>query len=61
VQRQRAAVSRGDAGLAGSAPLVGRTLGFLVLRRILGVLGGGRTPDAKDVEVAVLRHQLGIV
>ena len=37
MQRQRAAVSRGDAGLAGSAPVVVQTLAFLVLRRILGV------------------------
>ena len=41
--------------------MVMRTLGFLVLRRILGVLGGGRTPDAKDVEIAVLRHRLAVL
>ena len=35
-----------------------RTLAFLVLRRIVGV---GRTPDAKDVEIAVLRHQLAVL
>ena len=29
----------GDAGLAGSALVVVRTLAFLVLRRILGVVG----------------------
>ena len=38
-----------------------RTLAFLVLRRMLGVVGGGPTPDAKDVEIAVLRHQLGVL
>jgi hypothetical protein len=38
-----------------------RTLAFLVLRRILGVVGGGPTPDANDVEIAVLRHQLAVL
>jgi putative transposase len=41
--------------------VVMRTLAFLVLRRILGVVGGGPTPDAKDVEIAVLRHQLAVL
>jgi hypothetical protein len=42
--------------------VVVRTLGFLVLRRILGVVCGcGATVDAKDVEIAVLRHQLAVV
>ena len=41
--------------------VVMRTLAFLVLRWILGVVGGGRTPDAKEVEIAVLRHQLTVV
>jgi hypothetical protein len=58
VQRQRAAVSRADADLAGSAPVVVRTLAFLILRRILGGVSAGPTPDVKDVEIAVLRHQL---
>jgi hypothetical protein len=35
-----------------------RTLAFLVLRRLLGMVGCGPAPDAKDVEIAVLRHQL---
>jgi hypothetical protein len=35
-----------------------RTLVFLAARRVLGVVGLGPTPDAKDVEIAVLRHQL---
>src|SRR4051812_19057119 len=39
--------------------MVGRTLGFLILRRVLGVLG--RSLDAKDVEIAVLRHQIGVL
>src|SRR5215212_1604435 len=47
--------------MAGSAPVAVRTLAFLVLRRILGVVGGGPTPDANDVEIAVLRHQLAVL
>jgi hypothetical protein len=47
--------------MAGSAPVAVRTLAFLVLRRILGVVGGGPTPDGKDVEIAVLRHQLAVL
>ena len=41
--------------------MVVRTLAFLVLRRIVGVVGGGPTPDAKEVEIAVLRHQLAVL
>jgi transposase InsO family protein len=41
--------------------VVVRTLGFLVLRRLLGVVGCGRTTDAKEVEIAVLRHQLAVL
>ena len=41
--------------------MVVRTLAFLVLRRVLGVVGGHWTPDAKDVEIAVLRHQLAVL
>jgi hypothetical protein len=45
--------------------MVGRTLGFLIVRRVLGVLGLGRSPDAKedakDVEIAVLRHQIAVL
>src|SRR4029450_8739894 len=50
-----------NAGMAGSAPVAVRTLAFLVLRRILGVVGGGATFDAQDVEIAVLRHQLAVL
>jgi hypothetical protein len=35
-----------------------RTLVFLAARRVLGVFGVGPVPDAKDVEIAVLRHEL---
>jgi len=41
--------------------MVGRTLGFLILRRVLGVLGLGPAPDQKDVEIAGLRHQLAVL
>ena len=41
--------------------MVVRTLAFLVLRRILDAVGGGPTPDAKDVEIAVLRRQLAVL
>jgi putative transposase len=34
------------------------SLRFLVVRRVLGVLCLGPKPDAKDIEIAVLRHQL---
>jgi putative transposase len=41
--------------------VVVRTLAFLVLQRILGMVGCGPAPDTKDVEIAVLRHQLAVV
>lgn len=33
----------------------------MVLRRLIGLLGLGPSPDAKDVELAVLRHQLAVL
>ncbi len=41
--------------------MVVRTLAFLIVRRVLGLVGLGCAPDAKDVEIAVLRHQLMVV
>jgi hypothetical protein len=38
-----------------------RTLVFLAARRVLGVFGLGPVPDAKDVEIAVLRHELMVL
>jgi putative transposase len=38
-----------------------RTVAFVIVRRVLGPIGLGPTPDAKDVEIAVLRHQLGVL
>src|SRR6266498_4067359 len=41
--------------------MVVRTLAFVVVRRVLGLAGLGPAPDAKDVELAVLRHQLMVL
>src|SRR5256714_9494663 len=37
------------------------TLVFLLVRRVLGLVGLGPKPDEKDVEIAVLRHQLAVL
>jgi len=37
------------------------SVGFVLLRRVLRLLGIGPVPDAKDVEIAVLRHQLMVL
>src|SRR5467141_4191703 len=37
------------------------TLAFLFVRRVLGLVGLGPKPDDKDVEIAVLRHQLAVL
>ena len=41
--------------------MVARTLAFVIVRRVLGLVGLGPAADAKDVEIAVLRHQLMVV
>jgi len=41
--------------------VVVRTLALMAIRRALGVLGYGPTPDANEVEIAVLRHQLAVL
>jgi putative transposase len=41
--------------------VVVRTLAFVIVRRLLGLVGLGPAPDAKDVEIAVLRHQLMVL
>src|SRR5207342_92143 len=41
--------------------MVVRTLGFVIVRGLLGLVGLGPTPDAKDVEIAVLRHQPAVL
>jgi transposase InsO family protein len=43
------------------AHMVARTLAFVIVRRVLGLVGLGAAPDAKDVEIAVLRRQLMVV
>src|SRR5213593_4435511 len=37
------------------------TLVFLLIRRVLRLVGLGPKPDDKDVEIAVLRHQLAVL
>jgi putative transposase len=41
--------------------MVVRTLAFVIVRRVLGLVGLGPAPDAKDIEIAVLRHQLMVL
>jgi len=38
-----------------------RQITFLLVRRLLGLLRLGPTPDEKDIEIAVLRHQLAVL
>jgi len=38
-----------------------RTLVFMVVQRVLGLIGLSPSADAKDVEIAVLRHQLMVL
>ena len=37
------------------------TIVFLVVRHVLGLVGLGPKPNDKDVEIAVLRHQLAVL
>jgi hypothetical protein len=41
--------------------MVVRTLAFVIVRRVLGLVDLVSNPDAKDVEIAVLRHQLTVL
>src|SRR3982751_1147866 len=41
--------------------MVVRTWGFVIVRRVLGLVALGPVPDGKDVEIAGLRHQLMVV
>jgi hypothetical protein len=41
--------------------VVVRTLGFMLVRRLLSLAGFGPKPNAKDVEIAVLRHQVMVL
>jgi len=38
-----------------------RAVAFVIVRCMLGLVGLGPTPDAKDLEIAVLRHQLMVL
>jgi hypothetical protein len=53
-------VTRHDAALEDGFMLI-RTVAFLVVRRVLALARLGPSPDAKDVEIAVLRHQLVVL
>src|SRR3954468_18895038 len=41
--------------------MVVRTLAFMAVRQVLRVIGLGPSSHAKDVEIAVLRHQLAVL
>ena len=43
------------------AGVVVHTIPLMIVRRVLGVLGCGPTPNADAVEIAVLRHQLAVL
>jgi len=53
-------VSSEDVGLARSSGM-GSPVVFLLVRRILGLLNLGPRQDDKDIEIAVLRHQLSVL
>lgn len=38
-----------------------RMLGLLIVRGLLSLVRLGPAPDAKDVQIAVLRHQLAVL
>ena len=40
---------------------MGSSIVFLLVRRVLGLLSLGPKADDKDIEIAVLRHQLGVL
>ena len=42
--------------------MVLRTLGFVIVRGLLSLVGlGSAAPEAKDIEIAVRRHQLAVL
>jgi hypothetical protein len=43
-------------GLRQAGVMVIQTLAFVIVRRVLGLVGLGPAPDARDVEIAVLRQ-----
>jgi putative transposase len=46
---------------SGMIAVRGGAHGFMIVRRLLGLAGLGPAPDTKDVEIAVLRHQLAVL
>src|SRR3954468_23414210 len=58
---QRQGCDQGRYGGGRLAVMVVRTLAFVIVRRALGLVGLGPAPDAKDIEIAVLRHRLMVV
>jgi hypothetical protein len=54
------AVTRYDA-VPENGRMLMRTVAFIVVRRVLSLVGLGPAPEAKDVEIAVLRHQLMVL
>lgn len=40
---------------------MGCSVTFLLVRKLLGLVGIGPSPEEKDVEIAVLRHQLAVL
>ena len=51
---------QGRSKCATIAPM-GCSITFLLVRKLLGLIGIGPAPDEKDVEIAVLRHQLAVL
>jgi transposase len=46
---------------SGKIASMGCSVTFLLVRRLLGILRLGPTPNQKDVEIAALRHQLAVL
>src|ERR1019366_9091151 len=60
VQAQDSSPDHGRSKCATIAAM-GCPITFLLVRKLLRLVGIGPTPDEKDVEIAVLRHQLGVL
>jgi putative transposase len=61
VQLQRPAGEQAQRRPGQDETMVARTLAFMLARQLLALVGLGPSPDAKDVEIAVLRHQLAML
>src|ERR1019366_2858810 len=60
VQAQDSSPDQGRSKCATIAAM-GCPITFLLVRKLLRLVGIGPTPDEKDVEIAVLRHQLSVL